>query len=225
MGGRDATPQAACTRTSSERMEVDGACATWCWHLVEGATPWAKPGLWAHRRGSPGPSCSRGSEPDPAPSSEGSAVPFLGWDFQCNPAPALEGAGSLARPLQLRGHPARRASMRESVGPASCLLGTQPGRPAQGRSQLSAPSKDQAGSWPHSASGEQFKNCWKASLKKKKKVSVKTCLAKRASLAQGLGWAAPLSAVVLTPRQAGRHRKGTEQSWQQAEQWDQCSRL
>lgn len=61
------------------------------------------------------------------------------------------GAGSGASPLQLRGHPARPASMRESVGPALCRLGARPQRPAQGRSQLPAPSKEQAGSWPHSS--------------------------------------------------------------------------
>lgn len=73
---------------------------------------------------------------------------------------------------------------------------------------LQARSRQGAGLTP--LSGEQFKNCWKASTEeKKKKVSVKTCLDKRASLAQRLGWAAPLSAMVLTPCQAGRHRQGS----------------
>lgn len=60
-------------------------------------------------------------------------------------------------------------------------------------------------------SGEQLKNRWKASTEGgKKKVSVKTCLAKRASLARGWGWAPPHFAVVLGPCQAGRHRQGAE---------------
>lgn len=41
-------------------------------------------------------------------------------------------------------------------------------------------------------------------------MSVKTCLAERASLARGWGWTPPCFAVALGPCQAGRHRQGAE---------------
>lgn len=77
--------------------------------------------------------------------------------------------------------------------------------PARGRSQLSAPSTELA---PLS----NLKIVGRLPLKKKKyinkKVSVKTCLAKRVSLAQGPGLGSSRCAAVRTPCQAGREQSG-----------------
>ena len=153
-------------------MEVVGACATWHRHLVQGATPRAEPGLWARRRASPGASCSWRSEPDPAASSAGRAVPALGWDFQRSPAPALE-----AR-LEPAAMPALCSCVGTPLAMQACVTAWDPRLAclalslggqlrAEASCLLRARSRQGAGLAP--LSGEQFKNCWKASIEGKKK--------------------------------------------------------
>lgn len=166
--------------------DVTSTSTSWHQHPVgatPSATPWAEAGLWACRRGSLEVTCSQGSGPDPAPSSTVRSVPVPGRDIQHSPALALEARlepAAKARPSSLLGHP---TSMCESVGPASCLLGTQPGRPAEGRASCLLPARSRWGIGLTPLSREQFKNCWKGSTGgKNQKVSVKTCLVK------GLPW-------------------------------------
>lgn len=134
------SPQPACTRTWPEGMGAIGTCATWRWHLAEGATLPDR-GLWARSRASPGASRIWGSDPDPAP----------GWDFQLSPAqeaglepaamPALRGCAGT--PFTLRAHG-------RAWDPRPTCLARRRG-PALGRSQVSAPGMEQERSWPRSA--------------------------------------------------------------------------
>lgn len=175
-------------------------------------TPWAEPGLWACRRASPGARCSWGPEPDPAASSAGRAVPPPGWDFQNSPTPALEAKlepAAVPALCSCVGTPlAMRACVRAWDPRLACLALSLGGQLRAGAScLLRARSRQGAGLTP--LSGEQFKNCWKASTEGEKKVSVKTCLAKRASLAEGLWLGSSPLCHGPYPRPGGQAQAGS----------------
>lgn len=114
-------------------------------------------------------SLAQGSQRAPrAAAAEGVGQTLL-WLGRACPRLGLAAVPGLCSCLAPAGH----AGMRGSVGHMSCLPGTVPGRPARGRSQLSAPSQERAGSWLHSTQWRAIEKSlegfhWKKKKKKRK---------------------------------------------------------